>query len=282
MSNFLPLSRVVFWNLWGHRDPDGIKEFLKRQRRVDIFCFTEVTHCSGWAKPNPIYSSRNEPPAHLDGYTQLAAVLPRTYRSEYKTAELKTWKCARTGDEYHNIGFGNALFYRSQLIDVVKGAEVIFVDADHKPRILQWITYIRAGMRYLVAHFHGLWIAGNTKGDDPIRHLQSKLVRQKLLELCTKYEVSRVMLGGDFNLDLHTVALKLLVEGSEDQGMLRNLITEYKITSTRTARYREFAKPDSSKYADYVLVSKKVSVSSLTVDTAVTGSDHAPLLIEFM
>ena len=55
----------------------------------------------------------------------------------------------------------------------------------------------------------------------------------------------------------------------------RNLIAEFKVTSTRTSLYDK-AEP----YADYVFVTQGVEVNAFSVLDAVV-SDHAPLYLEF-
>jgi endonuclease/exonuclease/phosphatase family metal-dependent hydrolase len=77
------------------------------------------------------------------------------------------------------------------------------------------------------------------------------------------------ILCGDFNLLPDTDSLAIL-----EQGM-RNLVKEYRVTSTRSQFYE---KPD--RFADYILVSPEVIVEDFQVlDEAV--SDHLPLLLEF-
>jgi endonuclease/exonuclease/phosphatase family metal-dependent hydrolase len=59
-----------------------------------------------------------------------------------------------------------------------------------------------------------------------------------------------------------------------EDGM-RNLIREYKITSTRTSFY-----PKTEKFADYFFVSPEVQVNDFQV-LPDEVSDHAPLLLSF-
>lgn len=77
------------------------------------------------------------------------------------------------------------------------------------------------GRRYLIAHLHGVWVAHNTKGDDPLRTTQSVLVLKHVSELSRNYNAPHIVFGGDLNLDHNTHALALLEQGFE--GMpLRN------------------------------------------------------------
>jgi endonuclease/exonuclease/phosphatase family metal-dependent hydrolase len=77
------------------------------------------------------------------------------------------------------------------------------------------------------------------------------------------------MLCGDFNLRPDTQSLELL-----EHDML-NLIKSHKVTSTRTSLY-----PKDEKFADYIFVSKDITVNQFNV-LQHEVSDHAPLLLEF-
>lgn len=74
---------------------------------------------------------------------------------------------------------------------------------------------------------------------------------------------------GDFNLDPDTKSLKIL------ERNLKNLIKEYKISTTRSSLYAR-----QHKFADYVLVSPGIKVINFQVpDIAI--SDHLPMILEF-
>jgi endonuclease/exonuclease/phosphatase family metal-dependent hydrolase len=77
-------------------------------------------------------------------------------------------------------------------------------------------------------------------------------------------------LCGDFNLPPNTKSLAMF----EEFG-LRNLISEYKINSTRTSFYTK-----EEKFADYIFVSNGIKVNDFSV-LPDEVSDHAPLFIDF-
>jgi endonuclease/exonuclease/phosphatase family metal-dependent hydrolase len=58
---------------------------------------------------------------------------------------------------------------------------------------------------------------------------------------------------------------------------MRNLITEYGVTSTRTSLYTK----TEERFADYIFVSKDIEVKDFKVLPDVV-SDHAALLLEFI
>lgn len=78
----------------------------------------------------------------------------------------------------------------------------------------------------------------------------------------------QVVVMGDFNLNPDTQSLAIAEEG------MRNLVTEFGITSTRTSFYTR-----EGKYADYALVSPEVYVVDFKV-LPDEVSDHAALWLE--
>ena len=79
-----------------------------------------------------------------------------------------------------------------------------------------------------------------------------------------------MVLCGDLNLLPDTKSLKMIEEGLK----MRNLVTEYGITSTRTPLYTK-----EGKYADYILVGPGLTVKEFNVLPDVV-SDHAPLCVD--
>ena len=55
----------------------------------------------------------------------------------------------------------------------------------------------------------------------------------------------------------------------------RDLIKEYKITSTRSALYE-----NELRYSDFAFIDKDITVNNFSVPN-VTVSDHLPLLLDF-
>lgn len=168
---------------------------------------------------------------------------------------------------------------------VTQGADTILGHCawGDKARVLQWLIFDRGSVRYLVAHLHGVWFEENTKGDHPARLEQSTAITLKLDRLRRMYQVDKIIFGGDLNLDINTEALRRLERGGvvSPPLRLRNLIREFDIVDTRTSAYRKHGQAGETMYADYALVSSNVCVHDFTVDTKLTISDHAPLVLTF-
>ncbi len=79
----------------------------------------------------------------------------------------------------------------------------------------------------------------------------------------------RKILCGDFNLRPDTKSMSIL------ERELKNLIKDYKITSTRSKLYTK-----EEKYADYILTSHDLKLINFKILDEVV-SDHLPLLLEF-
>jgi endonuclease/exonuclease/phosphatase family metal-dependent hydrolase len=130
-------------------------------------------------------------------------------------------------------------------------------------RNIQYVSFMQNGKTITVVNFHGLWNGrGKTDSDDRIAQSQ-KII--DFLRTCS----GEVILCGDFNLLPDTRSIKMF----EDFGLC-NLITEYKISSTRTSHY---TKPE--KFADYVFISKGLQINDFKV-LPDEVSDHAPLFID--
>jgi endonuclease/exonuclease/phosphatase family metal-dependent hydrolase len=275
-------SQVVFWNIWGHRHADGIHDYLNQHSQdTDVFCLTEVTDVD--AKQLELLGTNlrhgkdfGEQAQQVDGHQQLRQRFQDSHELHYISATRDTWKCDQNGTKFKNAGFGSMMIVSDRIEVIDHGHELLEFDGNIKSRVLQWLVYEKAGTCYLLAHLHGVWIKGNTKGDHEARTKQSHLLRMAMLRIMHQYEVDKVIYGGDFNLDIATEALRLL-EGDH----WRNLIKEFDVTSTRTVAYRNFGVAGESMYADYVLVSQNIEVESFKVDSEVLASDHAPLIVRF-
>lgn len=273
---------VLFLNAWGMRYSKQVFALLDRPYNpFDVMCFTEVSHLRSPLKQAKVYQKGAPAPALLDGHRALTERLNLLYEHRFDSSDTREWICDKTQETFTEVAYGSSLFWRrrgefkqleSGVIPINTGLPVGGV------RTLQWILVIKNGVRYLIAHLHGVWIEGNTKGDSPERLLQSKLVRTKLEELMSKKGVRKLVFGGDLNLDIDTEAIRKL-EGTDTKWRLLNLICMFNKQGTRTPLYRKHG--EGSQHADYVLTSPAVNVDSLTVDTGFLGSDHAPLVVTF-
>jgi endonuclease/exonuclease/phosphatase family metal-dependent hydrolase len=219
----------------------------------------------------------DEAASQVNGYQQLKHLFDEEYSIHYSSATRGKWDCKQSGTIFRGVGFGSALMMRNDLSVIDLGSELLNLEMhDVHSRMLQWIVYEKNDVRYLLAHFHGVWVEGNTKGDHAARTQQSLQVRLLLMKLAYMYDVGKIIFGGDFNLDINTEALASL-EGEH----YRNLIKELGITNTRTSAYRKYGVEGESMHADYVLVSGNVTVSKFEVHNEVLASDHAALVVEF-
>jgi endonuclease/exonuclease/phosphatase family metal-dependent hydrolase len=274
-------SSAVFWNIWSGRYADDVYAFLESHNDIDVFCLTEVTDIGDANEitknnHNLVYSG-DEAAAEVDNLDQLCSRFASRREISYITPDYQDWECIKTGAKFKGVGFGSAMLMNHGVRIIGFGYENLNLEMHNvKSRVLQWVIYEKHGALYLVAHFHGVWIKGNTKGDHIARSQQSLQVRLVLLQLANFHKIDKIIFGGDFNLDITTKALAAL-EGTQ----YRNLIKEFSITNTRTERYRHLGLEGYSMYADYVLVSQKTNVHSFEVQNDVLASDHAPLIVRF-
>jgi len=117
---------------------------------------------------------------------------------------------------------------------------------------------------YVIVNVHGLW-QGSVKVDTEARLEQSK----RIIDLANKIEGKKIICG-DFNLEPHTESIKMI-----ESLPMKNLIKEYKVTSTRSSFYDK-----DVKFSDYVFVDYDVNVLNFQV-LPDEVSDHLPLLLEF-
>jgi hypothetical protein len=288
-------SQVIFWNTWSHRHPGGVNGFLRRhQSETDVFCLTEVTDIhpqhvdeqgSNLKHNKPAGERPDEPPLLVDSLFNTKTVLDGEFKHFYDSSRRSDWRCEQSSRKFPNVGFGSALFFRRNLNVIKTGSSILCQNLEGgevRPRTVQWIVYEKGGVRYLVAHLHGIWIASNTKGDHPARMVQSIELLELLKTLSIFMDVDKIIFGGDLNLDISTRALHMLCdEDGKRVGPFRNLIKEFGLTNTRTKEYRKYHTPGESKFADYAFVGENVGVRDFKVLNHVTASDHAPLILSF-
>lgn len=244
--------KIISLNTWGGRaGKDNLLDFFRKHKDVDIFCLQEV-----WE------GGDDEAPKWGEGIdtrmlTNIGAIL------ENHSVFFRS--------HYHDY-YGLALFVKKDLkvveegeIFVFKQRENIFDDfgINHACN-LQYVTIETSSGLRMVLNFHGLWNERG-KGDSTERLVQSdNLV--KFLKNISHHHV----LMGDFNLEPETKSLKML----EELGM-RNLISEFGITSTRSSHY---TKP--VRFADYTLVGKDIKVNDFKI-LPDEVSDHLAMYLDF-
>lgn len=275
---------LLFLNTWTHSRRQTIEHYLEGHKNtLHIAGFSEVMH-------TPIADSEDSCQQgdwlrHVNSMTLIDDQFGESYSTWYMpNSTHRKETCEVTGKIYCNTSFGNMLLVRNDISVVEAGSREIFPEAKNQegqiisPRSAQYVVFLHQEVVYLVLHYHGLWIKGNTKGDAPERTVQSARMLMALQELQSKYSVDKIIFGGDFNLDIDAHALQMLEGGRPGlhEGTYRNLIKECRITDTRTNLYREHGKPGKSMYADYVFVSPNVKVHQCVAPN-IPVSDHRPI-----
>jgi endonuclease/exonuclease/phosphatase family metal-dependent hydrolase len=243
--------RIESLNVWGGKVLLPFIRHIEAQApTTDIFCLQEMFNGAKVDKSRVMFD------AILDIHSAVADLLPN-HEGYFAPS--------------HPNEEGLSLFIRKEV--PVRRVGDVFVyrwqnamennDARTLGRNLQYVTFDHNGREFTVMNFHGLW-NGQGKTDTEDRLLQSRNIKAFMDTL----EGGKI-LAGDFNLLPKTESLAILEEG------MRNLVTEYGVTSTRSSLY---TKPE--KYADYILVSPDVTVNGFRVNPDEV-SDHLALELDF-
>ncbi len=272
MTASLKLETV---NIWGGRVYQPLLEHAQKQAQtVDIFCFQEVysTQSSRISTGEVIGLERfqqptNDYPARGNIYQELKQGLPEFHGYYYSSQDHYD---IHSPVDYP-LSFGLAMFVKKTLFVETEGDlfvyraknSVVGTDNTTIGRNLQYVQFRRNGKQFTTVNLHGLW-NGKGETDSPERIEQSRKIKTFLESMG-----GAKSLCGDFNLLPDTQSLGLL------EHEMRNLVKEYRVTSTRSQFYK---KPD--KFADYILVSPEVIVEDFKV-LEEEVSDHQPLLVTF-
>lgn len=243
--------KLMSLNVWGGRLFNPLISFLQKySQNIDVFCLQEVFNNSPNAK------SAIQQGAKEDIYLDIKKAL-----SGFDAF------IAPAQDNEESL----AMFIRRTLL--IKKIDDVFVyrwknamvnnDASTYGVNIQYAQFQQDNKYYTVCNLHGHWTP-NFKGDNPARLEQFENIKRFLDGFdCRK------ILCGDFNVASNTKSVAIL------ESSMRNLISEYKITSTRSHLYTK-----EVKFADYIMVSPEVRTRNFEV-LQVVVSDHLPLLIEF-
>ena len=253
------VMKLISLNTWGGKVFQPLLGFIDEQADdTDVFCFQEM-----FDSPVAVTTSSG---TRTNLHTEISRLLPDFagyFSPAYDGLDID-------GNFDFRFSYGLSLFLHSKVsVKRYSGDEFIYGTRNCEKltcfsRSLQHVTIVHHGLKYSIAHFHGLW-NGKGKGDTPDRIEQSRRVRS----IVDRLEGEKILCG-DFNLEPGTQSLAILEEG------LVNLVTESGITNTRSYTYY----PKPCRYADYVLTSPAIGVtlfSALEVDV----SDHLPLVLEF-
>lgn len=259
----LRIMRIISLNTWGGRaGKEKLLAFLKAHADTDIFCLQEI-----WSKAY----------MHLNGHLAGGVEIDNDQIMVQGLQEISSVLSNHTAffRPHHGDNYGLMMSVRNKIEIIEEGELFVYLykgytpkgDAGRHARNIQYVTVKTAAGKITVINFHGLWTetgVGKGKVDNPDRIQQSAKIIQ-----FTKGLQNPFVLCGDFNLLPDTKSIQMF----EDAG-LRNLITEFGITSTRTSFY---TKP--VKFADYAFISKGIKLKDFKV-LSDEVSDHAPLLIE--
>lgn len=242
--------KIISLNIWGGRVGDKMLDFFMRYSDVDIFLLQEVFHnatdITAWDEIDrrEVFREISEILVEHDGY--------------FAPAESDEW--------------GLASFVKRSI--KVKETGDIFVHGEKNAMVRRDGSTLGKNLQYLkisgekditIINFHGLW-NGKGKTDTEDRINQSKRIVEFVKNISHD-----IVFGGDFNLRPDTESLKIL----ERDLNLKNLISEYGITSTRTSLYSK-----EEKFADYMLVSPSLRIKEFKV-LPDEISDHSALYLEF-
>lgn len=131
----------------------------------------------------------------------------------------------------------------------------------------QYVIIRARNEQYTIGNVHGLWLPG-AKSDTPKR-----IEQPQVLDNFIKKQPGKKILCGDFNLKPDTKSIAIL------ERHMRDLIKEYKISTTRSKYYKDMEKY-KDYISDYIFVSPEVRVKNFKV-LQDEISDHLPLMLEF-
>jgi endonuclease/exonuclease/phosphatase family metal-dependent hydrolase len=252
--------KLICLNTWGGKaGAQELLAFLDSHRDADFLCFQEI-----WSAPYEAFEGAR---AGAEAIAHAEIMVNGRQRIEALLGDHRVFFHPHLLNDY------GLMMLVSKSLDVVDSGEVfVHRERGYVPqgnlgmhaRNLQFVTVEGPTGTFSVVNFHGLW-NGRGKGDSDERIAQSR----RILAFLAEHE-EPLVLCGDFNLLPDAESLRMI----EAAGM-RNLVAEYRVTSTRTHLYGR-----GEKFADYVLVSEGVQVRDFRVLPDVV-SDHAPLTLEF-
>lgn len=247
--------QIITLNTWGGRaGKENLLSFFEQYRETtDVFCLQEM-----WRAPYDALEGVDQTDVVTNILQEVTKVLENDFDVYFRP--------------HHKEDYGLAMYVKKSIPVLEEGERFVhkykgyinLENAGLHSRNVQFLKIGEGEQMITVMNFHGLW-NGMGKNDSEDRIIQSENIIQFLGE-----QQGKIILAGDFNLLPNTKSLQML----EEFG-LRNLIKEYKVTSTRTSYY---TKPE--KFADYILVSSDVAVRDFRV-LPEEVSDHSALLIDF-
>ncbi len=240
--------KLICLNVWGGARTKLLTPFLQRNMETDFFLFQEM-YDTGTGRTN--WGDRGN--MHL--FEDCLSCLP-DHNGYFAPAESNEFGLAGFIKKGIPVTTGDVFVHR------YKNAMQTPLDAATLGRNLQYFD-IGGQKPFTLLNFHGLW-TGKGKEDTYERLEQSR----KIKDFAEKKK--EFVLAGDFNLMPETESVRIL-----ESMNVRNLISEFGITNTRTSFY---TKPD--KFADYTFVTRGIQVKEFQI-LEDEVSDHAAMFLEF-
>jgi len=229
--------KLITLNTWGGQaNLNDLIAFFASHNDTDIFCLQEVFHnASQLVKLSA--SGRALQNIEPNLLTIITTTLPE-YQVLFNPQFRDVYGLVTLVHKKHTIiSQGEVYVYKQKGFESKK-------DIGNHARHLQHVTIKYKKGTLTTINLHALW-NGKGKTDSKDRILQSK----NIIDFTTTLK-NPFILAGDFNLRPDTKSIKLLEDGG-----LKNLITQYNITDTRTSLYTK-----SERFADYVFISKDINV----------------------
>ena len=244
--------KLIALNVWGGRKEGLLADFFAQYKdEVDIFCLQEVIHDAAGKIAN--FPENNE-----NFFADTSEILVN-FQGYFRPAVKSHYGLATFVHEDLNVSEEDDIF----VVGAHGDSYDFETDEDH-PRNVQHLTLKKGGEKFVVHNFHGLWTSKG-KIDTLERITQSENVAEHLKE-----QTLPQIIAGDFNMRPELQSLEII----ENVGV-RNLVKEFDIKDTRTSFY-----PKEERFADYILVSDKITVKDFRV-LPEEVSDHAPLYLDF-
>jgi endonuclease/exonuclease/phosphatase family metal-dependent hydrolase len=239
--------KLLQLNEWGGRLGGQVADLLKVQQ-TDFVCLQEAVAAKGDAALSITTTELQE-----------KADYPHAFNSPVFSFNLMSKKAT----------FGNAILSKlpfSETNTIFTNLEYTedfdFDTHDYNIRNLQHVIIDTNGQKLHILNHHGHHVHQHKEGDEQTLR-QMKQIAQYISTL-----EGPTILTGDFNLSPTSESIGVI------NALLRNLSTEYGLTTTRTQLTAK------KEVCDYIFVSDTISVSSFkALDDLV--SDHKALLLEF-
>jgi len=248
--------KLITLNTWAGRLKEPLDTFLKNKMSdTDIFCFQEIFNDLDEETPTDPYVNHEEGNRHI--LKEINEILVDFDMYFCPVVENTYGIAIFLKKDYEVVGSGEVMLYENSTFDPNNE------NNDHT-RKMQWVHIKHGRKDAMIMNVHGHWDPTG-KSDNANRIEQSKV----LVDFIKNSGPVPKILVGDFNLLPDSQSIKMI------EGHFTNLISKYKIPTTRTSLYT-----GDDKHADYVFVSDEVLVEGFEALPDVV-SDHVPLALQF-